>query len=55
METIQYHGKGQDLHGGGVRKWDMKEALLSLAKVAGAPSGKGRATKVVKVGRGLTY
>src|SRR6218665_3178973 len=34
--------------------WDMKEALLSRAKVTGAPSAKGRATKVSKVGRGLT-
>jgi len=36
-------------------KWDMKEALLSRTKVAGAPSGKGKATKVGKVGKGLTY
>ena len=33
----------------------MKEALLSRAKVTGAPSAKGRAIKVSKVGRGLTY
>jgi len=43
------------LHGGGASKWDIKEALLSQTKVAGAPSGKGRATKVGKIGRGLTY
>ena len=36
-------------------KWDMKEALLSRAKVMGAPSTKGRATKVSKVGRDLPY
>src|SRR6218665_541579 len=33
----------------------MKEALLNRAKVAGALSAKGRATKVSKVGRGLPY
>ena len=33
----------------------MKEALLSRAKVTGAPSAKGGATKVGKVGRGLPY
>jgi len=31
------------MHGGGASKWDMKEALLSRAKVMGAPSAKGRA------------
>ena len=49
--TIPYqranHGEGPALHGGGARKWDMKEALLSRAKVTGAPSAKGRATKVL--------
>ena len=33
----------------------MKEALFNRAKVTGAPNAKGRATKVSKVGRGLTY
>jgi len=33
----------------------MREALLSRAEVAGTPGTKGRATKVSKVGRGLTY
>jgi len=33
----------------------MKEALLSRAEVAGTPNAKGRATKVSKVDRGLTY
>ena len=33
----------------------MKEALLSRAEVAGTLSAKGTATKVSKVGRGLTY
>ena len=33
----------------------MQEALFSLAEVTGAPNAKGRATKVSKVGRGLTY
>jgi len=31
------------LLGGGASKWDMKEALLSRAEVAGTPSAKGRA------------
>ena len=44
-------GEGPALHGGGASKWDMKEALLSRAKVTGAPSAKGRATKISKVGR----
>src|SRR6218665_2277539 len=52
-----FHTKGptteKALHDGGASKWDMKEALLSRAKVTGAPSAKGRATKVSKVGRGL--
>src|SRR6218665_1915046 len=43
------------LHDGGASKWDMKEALLSRAKVTGAPSAKGRATKVSKVGRPLPF
>ena len=30
---------------GGGSKWDMKEALLSRAEVAGAPSGMGWATR----------
>src|SRR6218665_1371683 len=42
-------------HGEGASKWDMKEALLSRAKVKGAPSAKRRATKVSRVGRGLPY
>src|SRR6218665_2453468 len=50
-----HHGEGPALHDGGASKWDMKEALLNRAKVAGAPSAKGRATKVSKVGRGLPY
>ena len=58
-ETIPYqranHGEGPALHGGGASKWDMKKALLSRAEVEGTPSGKGRATKVSKVGKGLTY
>ena len=33
----------------------MKEALLSRAKVTGAPSAKGRATKVSKVGNYAVY
>ena len=49
------HGEGPVLHGGGASKWEMKEALLSRAEVAGTPGVKGRATKVNKVGRGLTY
>jgi len=47
--------EGPALHGGGTGKWDMKEALLSRAEVAGTPSAKGRTTKVSKVGRGLAY
>ena len=54
--TIPYqranHGEGPALHDGGASKWDMKEALLSRAKVTGA---KGRAIKVGKVGSDLTY
>jgi len=49
------HGEGPALHGGGASKWEMKEALLSRAEVAGTPGAKGRATKVNKVDRGLTY
>src|SRR6218665_2271831 len=61
-ETIPYqranHGEGPAMHDGGASKLDMKEALLSRAKVTGALSAKGRAaraTKVGKVGRGLPY
>ena len=37
-------------HGGGTSEWDMKEALLSRAEVAGTPSDKGRAiTKLIHV------
>ena len=32
------HGVGPALHGGGASKWDMKEALLRRAEVAGTPS-----------------
>ena len=49
------NGQPRRRHGGGASKWNMKEALLSLAEVAGTPSTKGRATKVSKVGKGLTY
>src|SRR6218665_716199 len=49
-ETIPDHGEVPDLHSGVARKWDMKEALLSRAEVAGTPSAKGRTTKVSKVG-----
>ena len=51
------HGEGPALHGGGrpTSKWDMKEVQVCRAKVTGAPSAKGRATKISKVGRGLTY
>ena len=58
LETIPYqranHGEGPVLHGGGASKWDTEEALLSRVEVAGIPSAKERATKVSKLGRGLT-
>jgi len=51
--TIPYqranHGEGPALHSGGASKWDMKEALLSRAEVAGTPNAKGRATRAVSL------
>ena len=38
--------EGPALHGGSVSKWNMKEAMLSRAEVAGTMSAMGRATKV---------
>jgi len=43
------------VHGGGASKWNMKDALLSLAEVAGTPSTKRRTTKASKVGWGREY
>jgi len=54
-ETLGDHSiprKSSALHGGGASKWNMKE---SSEGVAGTPSAKRKATKVNKVGRGLTY
>ena len=42
-EPMGDHSIPKGLHGGGASKWDMKEALLRQAEVAGTLNAKGRA------------